>query len=314
MATYQELVNYAQSNNGKVLTQEITFLKKCRSIKFECEKGHHWEIVTQKALLSLWCPECNGSKNRKKITIEDMRKIAHERGGKCLSSKYVNISYKLEWECKEGHRWFADSNSVKNKKSWCKKCRNQSMKNTIEDMQFLASLKGGKCLSTEYVLNNVNLQWECHLGHQWSNQPANITMGEWCPVCRVENDKLTIEEMREIARSRGGKCLSESYTDIKTKLRWECDKGHQWMAQPVLVKHHKSWCPICAGNRKQTIEDMQKLAEKFGGEVLSKKYIASKEKLKWKCKNGHVFYKAPDKVKHRNSWCPDCPRTKKLFS
>ena len=38
-----------------------------------------------------------------KFTIKDMQGIAEARGGKCLSTEYVNSNTHLEWECSEGH-------------------------------------------------------------------------------------------------------------------------------------------------------------------------------------------------------------------
>lgn len=311
MYKYNDLIKHAKLNDGRVITKEITFLKKCKSVKFECSVGHRWEIVAPRALTSLWCPECNGTKVQRN-TIEMMQEIAIERGGKCLSKKYINSETKLKWECSEGHTWNSTPHTVKNKKSWCPTCKANKQKNTLEDMHKLAKANNGKCLSKEYVLNNVNLVWECSEGHVWENQPANITMGQWCPTCSKENEKLTIKEMKEIAKQRDGKCLSKKYKDNKTKLKWECSKGHQWMAAPNLVKHHNSWCPVCAGNMKKTTFDIMKVAKKFGGKVLSKKYINSKEKLKWRCSEGHVFYKSYSHVAHRGQWCPHCRKSKQI--
>ena len=39
-------------------------------------------------------------------------------------------------------------------------------------------------------------------------------------------DKISIEEMQEIARKRGGKCLSKKYINAHTKLEWQCANGH----------------------------------------------------------------------------------------
>lgn len=311
MNLYRDLLKHASKNSGRVITKEITFLKKCKSIKFECSEGHRWEVVTHKALLVPWCPECNGTK-AKRNTIEMMRAIAKERGGKCLSKKYVNSETKLEWQCSEGHKWFATPHSVKSKKSWCQKCKANAQKHTIEDMQKLAEQKVGRCLSKTYVLNNVNLLWECADGHQWENQPANITMGQWCPVCSKSDEKLTIEEMKNIAKERGGKCLSREYIDNGTDLLWECSDGHQWKANPRNVKNNQSWCPVCAGNQQKTIEDMKEVALSHGGELLSKRYTNSKTKLKWRCEEGHTFYKTPSHIIHRGQWCPVCTKEKRL--
>ena len=307
MFTYKALHNFALRNGGRVITKEITFLKKCKAIRFECGKGHSWEVVTHNALLAPWCPECNGTKTQRN-TIEMMQNIAKERGGKCLSKKYVNSESKLEWKCAESHKWEATAHSVKNKKSWCQKCKADKQKNSIEDMQMLAAKKGGKCLSKKYILNNVNLKWQCEKGHRWENQPANITMGQWCPVCNKESEKLTLNEMKKIAKSRGGKCLSKKYIDVKTKLLWECSEGHSWKAIPNLVKHHESWCPVCAGNVKKSLPEIKRIAKQYGGKLLSKKYENNRQKLKWKCSEGHVFHKTLSHVVNRKQWCPTCSK------
>ena len=51
--------------------------------------------------------------------------------------------------------------------------------------------------------------------------------------------------MKDIAKSRNGKCLSPIYKNARTKLLWECAEGHQWEAVPDSVKRG-SWCPKCS--------------------------------------------------------------------
>ena len=88
-------------------------------------------------------------------------------------------------------------------------------------------------------------------------------------------NKLTIEEMQEIAKERGGICLSKEYFGAHTKLTWQCSKGHAWEAQPTSVKHRGDWCPTCSGKAKLSIEKMREVAELRGGKCLSKKYMFS---------------------------------------
>ena len=56
--------------------------------------------------------------------------------------------------------------------------------------------------------------------------------------------KLNIMEMQEIARQKGGKCLSNEYINARTSLIWQCNKGHKWKAEPQSIKYLKTWCPI----------------------------------------------------------------------
>ena len=174
---------------------------------------------------------------------------------------------------------------------------------SIEEMQEIAKSRDGECLSEEYLGCYIKLKWRCKEGHEWLAQPNNIKYGKWCPKC-AKKFPLTIEEMQEIAKSKGGKCLSETYVNIFAKLNWKCKKGHIWKSTPNSVKRG-SWCPICAHNIPLTIEEMQEIAKSKGGECVSDKYINSKTKLVWKCKEGHTWKATPDDIKSGN-WCPEC--------
>ncbi len=186
------------------------------------------------------------------LTIEDMKKIAKKRGGKCLSKTYVSARTKLLWECDNNHKWEASPSNIK-RGSWCPSCFG-SVKGTIEEMQAIAKNNGGKCLSISYVDNRTKLLWECAKGHRWEAVPYSVKGGAWCRKCyytqRGISQRLSIEEMQAIAKQRGGKCLSTTYINNETKLSWLCAEGHKWMATPAHVKHG-TWCPKCANKRKR---------------------------------------------------------------
>lgn len=83
------------------------------------------------------------------------------------------------------------------------------------------------------------------------------------------------------------------------------------MAVPRNVLHNNAWCPTCANNQRKKYEEVKKIALQYEGKLLSSKYINSKSKLKWKCKNGHVFDLSYSKVAHRGQWCPFCKKCDK---
>jgi len=58
--------------------------------------------------------------------------------------------------------------------------------------------------------------------------------------------KHTIEEARQLAKTRNGECLSKVYTPY-TKLLWKCMHGHEWETLFKVVKR-ASWCPHCNDN------------------------------------------------------------------
>jgi len=128
-----------------------------------------------------------------KLTLIDAQNSAVERGGKCLSKKYINCRTRMEWRCKSGHIWKAKYNSIRNGQ-WCPVCATNKLRNTIQDAQNLAKKNGGRCLSKKYVNNCTKMRWECEGGHTWETTYTCIQQGKWCPKCKISKPqkKLSI--------------------------------------------------------------------------------------------------------------------------
>ena len=200
-------------------------------------------------------------------TLEEMQKIAKNQKGKCISENYINANTKLKWQCEKGHIWEAIPHAIK-RGTWCPECsisrakhawknqfgdKSDFHKKELESLKDFAKSKGGKCLSDKYIDNRTHLQWQCEKEHVWSANPSNIKSGKWCPKCSYEYRaglrRGNIEDMRKIAESRMGKCLSDKYFNVDTRLKWQCEKGHIWEAVPSSIKRG-SWCPKCSKRKK----------------------------------------------------------------
>ena len=428
--TIKQMQKLATKRNGKCISDK--YINSQTKLKWQCEKGHKWEARPADVKNGTWCPTCFGSFP---FTIKQMKKMATNRGGKCLSNKYVNGITKLRWKCADGHVWEATPSNV-GRGSWCpncgfqhiienlcremfqiifrqkfqknrpdwlvnkrgnkmeldgyneklrlafeyhgkqhfsyvnyfhnedknilkmrkrddvtkkilckrngiklieipftiplsklyeyilKQCRKLDVvipphksvnianlklryfkKNLIE-LKKIAQKHKGDLLSSVYLGTNSNLSWKCTKGHEWEASPASIENGSWCPACAGVLP-LSIDEMRILAIERGGMCLSRIYINAHNKLKWKCTKDHTWEATPRSIKNNNSWCLICSGSEKYTIEKINKLAKVRGGKCLSNKYINAHTKLKWQCKNGHVWNATPNSVR-RGTWCPIC--------
>lgn len=141
--------------------------------------NHQWRANFHSVRLGCWCPKCGDlrSANSKRSGLEEFQKLAHERGGKCLSTEYLNQNTKLLWECANGHRWEALPGSVKTG-TWCRECT----KLTFEQALAIAEERGGKLLSKEQ-LSGEKLEWECANGHAFKATLSNVLLGRWCPHC-----------------------------------------------------------------------------------------------------------------------------------
>lgn len=122
--------------------------------------------------------------------------------------------------------------------------------------------------------------------------------------------KLTYEFIKEQFEKCGYKLLSQKYINANTKLKVECDKGHQY---EVTYGHFYSGerCPICFGTPKHTFEYIKKQFEKEGYELLSKEYNGNREKLKVECPNKHI-YEVSYHSFQRGTRCSVCAGNQKL--
>lgn len=238
-----------------------------------------------------------------RINIDVVKQLAHDRGGKCLSEIYKNNT-KLKWKCSEGHVWEATPSNIKRGR-WCPYCSRARTRGSIEEMQKIAETKGGSCLSNIYKDSRHKLEWMCSKDHIWKTTPSIIGEGSWCPYCSNVRKVDAFMTIQVIAYKRGGSCLSKSYKGSNEKLEWKCKKGHVWKTTPSIIKQG-SWCPECSqALRRGSIDEMQKLANERGGSCLSQTYEDYEHKLKWKCKEGHVWEAKSSRIK-KGSWCRRC--------
>ena len=152
----------------------------------------------------------------------------------------------------------------------------------IQDAHEVAQRHGGKCLSEAYESNRLHLRWKCAAGHEWNANLKSVKdNGSWCSICFHESRRISIAEVRQLAESRGGMCLSMKYVNAKQQLRWRCTAGHEWFATLDGVKYGGSWCPQCSNTRKLSIEEAQDMAAARGGKCLSTTYVRVHDPMDW---------------------------------
>jgi len=351
-------------------------------LNWRCAQGHEWEATPNSIQKGSWCPVCSRTRAgaTQRSSIEDARTLAAQKGGKCLSSEYINNSQKLSWMCAEGHEWDASLASIK-KGSWCSVCSQGVSERVCRVIlengfgklfpkarpEWLINERGnameldGYCeeLGLAFEYNGRQHYSSANFFHRTDSALDRRIMDDEtkAQLCRnhnirlitipftvridgiseylyqnlksdfqyIEQGKFTwkpeevyhsrsklIELMNDIAEGHGGKCLSNSYVNMNTKLLWECSKGHQWEAVPSSIRQGV-WCPQCgykkvADAQRESIEDMQKLALNKSGECLSAEYINSQLPLRWQCNKGHIWNAIPHSVK-KGHWCPICAKS-----
>lgn len=120
-----------KDRRGKCLSDK--YINSQTNLKWQCKERHIWKAAPVQVKSGSWCLKCYFKKmadmqRGKRLTIEEMQKIAEDRGGKCLSDKYVSAHFKLKWQCSKGHIWESPSHSVRNRGTWCPICGHEKNK------------------------------------------------------------------------------------------------------------------------------------------------------------------------------------------
>lgn len=171
------LKEIALSRGGKLLSP--MYLGNNKKLEWECAEGHRWKAVPQNIIRAKsWCPKCA---RVALLELSEFHLLAKKRGGRCLSTEYIGISSPLKWECAKGHQWEVSPINIKHNNTWCPYCAGK--RKTINDMNILASTKGGVCVSDIYINPTTKLIWKCSVGHNFLATPNKVQQGSWCPLC-----------------------------------------------------------------------------------------------------------------------------------
>ncbi len=125
--------------------------------------------------------------------------------------------------------------------------------------------------------------------------------------------RYNLEYIQQLAKIKGGKCLSKEYTDFMHLHKWQCKKGHTFEATPMVVKAGY-WCRRCVEEERvnTSLAHLKKHAISKGGKLLSDSYQNRQIKLNWQCAKGHKWSANAHSILNEKSWCPDCAGNKKF--
>jgi hypothetical protein len=191
--------NYAKSKNGECKSQIYNYKEK---ITFKCSDKTHpeWSVkFSNMKKDNSWCPYCSGNRIADPLAL--CHQIAKERGGKFLSTEYINKHTPLKWKCGNTkcnqYEWESNIDNIKNSNHWCPKCGGTS-KLSIIDCIKIATENEGKCLDLQYKNMKILMNWECKYKHKWKQNFHNIKdRKSWCPQCKLNKSEKICKEILE---------------------------------------------------------------------------------------------------------------------
>jgi len=316
MLSIEKMRKIAKSRGGECFSME--YINARTKLRWRCSEGHEWEAVPDSVKRRSWCPTCSLGVSERicRATFEHIfSKKFPKRRPEWLTNPKTNFKLELDGYCEEigiAFEFQGDQHYQKNPFF--------HISRSLEETQYIDQLKKKLCKEHGVTLIEVPSMDYDKFGSfiMAKCREQSIAIG---PLSIEAFDyksfdiysPFILEEMKRIADSRNGECLSDKYVNSETKLRWRCNEGHEWEATPKMVKSG-TWCRICgivkgAMKQRDTIENMRIIAMSHDGECLSDQYVNDKTKLKWRCSEGHEWKAVPSSVK-QGHWCPVCARRK----
>lgn len=132
------------------------------------------------------------------------------------------------------------------------------------------------------------------------------TINDWLNNTTSKQPDSMLDNARELANKRSGRCLSRSFIDSETKILWQCKAGHKWRSTIEDIERG-GWCSECNNGTQQNIHDLKTIAGERGGECISNSLGENDSLLLWRCKHDHIWKARPSHIM-TSAWCPTCSR------
>ncbi len=275
---------------------------------WRCPQGHEWPAPYNYINSGTGCPYCAGNVRK---TATDYQTLASERGFQWVGEFPSGTSVPTRWRCPHGHEWETSYGNI-GQGTGCPHCAGLAPKDS-DDYESLAKQRGFEWLGPLPKNVKENSWWRCAFGHEWAATYNSIQQGRGCPFCgelrRGYKRKLAASDYKRLANSRGFVWLGPAVSNNNEGTSWRCNYGHEWQT-PYKSIRRGSGCPECAGNKKKTRKDYERLAEELEILWLGPFVENTQSKTWWMCDAGHRW-SAPFKSLSRtigtgNSGCRKC--------
>ena len=242
----------------------------------------------------------------KKHTFEYVKQYFKDKGCELLEKEYKNSNTKMKYRCKCGNISEICFNNFKNGQR-CKKC---SGNEKLTYKYVYNKFKDNDCelLEKKYKNNMTKMKYKCKCGNISKICFSHFKNGQRCRKCSGV-EKLTLKYVRQYFKDKDCELLEKEYINAKTKMKYRCDCGN---ISKISFSNFKKGrrCQKCS-NRK--IGEKNRMTHKFvydyfeeqGCKLLEKKYIGSKQKLKYMCSCGNISEIIWDSFKS-GSRCKKC--------
>lgn len=241
--------------------------------------------------------------------------LGHELG--------VGSGRKVMWRCKLGHVWEATPNARSTNGQGCPYCSGRRVLVGFNDLatthpDVAARLVNFDDAHAVSAGSGRKLRWRCEYGHEWDAVVKAVVKGSGCPYC---SGRLPLLGVSDLATTHPDLVTELVDRELATRLsagsgrrvRWRCEKGHEWVAPVIRRTRDGSGCPYCSGRIVVPgVTDIGTVDSHIADELVDQSLrfqlsAGSGRYVLWRCEHGHVW---PARVAERcgthRTKCPMC--------
>ena len=334
---HPELVQEWSCRNGDLTPNDISYGSN-KVVWWKGSCGHEWRSSVKSRSSGEKCPICSGAR-----VIEGINDLATTEPSIALEwSKKNRIkptqitrgsNKKVIWLGKCGHEWNATVKSRAVNGSGCPICSGNKVVAGINDLKSNFPNIAIEWSAKNYPLkptdvtpySNKKVWWKCRkCGNEWKTLISTRSYGSKCPYC---TGKVLLKGFNDfkskyplIAAEWSEKNLPLTPDMINEKscrnVWWKCPRcGYEWKGV-VKARVKGRECPICSNHKvlkdfndlATTDENILYLWDYEKNQDVDPTMVTrnSKQKVWWKCKNGHSWKESIVDRVYLNRKCNQC--------
>lgn len=288
-------------------------------LEFICSCGTKSQTTITNFVKVHKCKKCGYKKAHEKrlYTYEFVYNYFLEHDCLLLTKEYIGSKQKLEYICVCGNKDIKIFNAFQQGQR-CKKCAVEKIKNSFKlSYKYVKSVfeeKGCVLLSKTYENNSKKLQYICHCGEIAEKTFEVFKNSFYCKKCKgkhaSERQTFSYEYVKNYFKEQGCELLSDTYIDSFQKLKYKCDCGNE--AEIIFSAFKRGQrCNSCGYQKRAESTNLEyeyvyNFFKENGCELLTKKYINTNQKLKFKCSCGNIDTTSFNAFSNGTKKCKKC--------
>jgi len=287
-------------------------------INYTCKNGHdidkRHDYIIYKQCIN--CIENDLFAYKRKYTYDYYNEIITNKKGTIITNKeeFKNAETKFKFLCEEKHECEMSGYSL-NDGRWCIECNTSINERTCRSIfEYLFNVKFNK--NKSIIINNKTGKYLELDGYNDQLKIAFEYNGE--------------QHYKAIPYFGGTEKLINQQEKDSIKLKYCEENGINLIVIPYTINYENLYSFIIekfpdknfeknidytvlnmTSKNKERIKEIQNEVDKYGGQLLSTNYINTKTLMQFKCKNGHIFNKNFDNIKHGH-FCIICNKNQRI--